>query len=356
MRLNGPLTSVSNHGILKEALTGQEPYPDKTEQRVIVMVTVEKKHPKRPETHIPLKSEHGNTLWSLLTQCWANEPGERPKASEILETLSRLIEAREADKLALAALSQKLRVAVTPAQADAIIDRLVNNGCQDLTDKRTLPRPVPIQMRRGKFTVFCENLRDGTRVAIKTELAWGETKEADKIKRAAQELCAWSQTHHPHILPLLGFMLDYEGIQIVSPWIEYGALPGYLEKHSSSYTLRCKMSACVCRGVDYLHHVGIIHGGITAGCVLVTDKGIPVIAGFATTALQPDTLQIAGPTLRIPAQWAAPELLNGATTRSKEADIYALGMTILVISPVPPKNLSDQPSRKQLPAKDLSMT
>ncbi|KAG8736308.1 hypothetical protein FRC10_009470, partial [Ceratobasidium sp. 414] len=51
------------------------------------MVMVLKEPPARPEAHIPSGSRHGDALWLLLKRCWANEPEERPKASEVAEIM-----------------------------------------------------------------------------------------------------------------------------------------------------------------------------------------------------------------------------------------------------------------------------
>ncbi|KAG9077219.1 hypothetical protein FS749_010919, partial [Ceratobasidium sp. UAMH 11750] len=66
-----------------ETFTGQVPYSDKSDLRVITTVMVLKEPPTRPEAHIPSDSRNGDALWSLLKRCWANEPRERPKASDV---------------------------------------------------------------------------------------------------------------------------------------------------------------------------------------------------------------------------------------------------------------------------------
>ncbi|KAG8706986.1 putative actin patch assembly and actin polymerization protein [Ceratobasidium sp. 394] len=46
-----------------------------------------KEPPTRPEAHIPSDSRNGDALWSLLKRCWANEPRERPKASDVAKIM-----------------------------------------------------------------------------------------------------------------------------------------------------------------------------------------------------------------------------------------------------------------------------
>ncbi|KAG8721447.1 hypothetical protein FRC09_007871 [Ceratobasidium sp. 395] len=75
-----------------EAFTGQVPYPDKSEHRVMILVMIQKVPPERPETHIPPGDKRGDALWSLLLRCWANEPGERPNASEVAKTIRGFVD------------------------------------------------------------------------------------------------------------------------------------------------------------------------------------------------------------------------------------------------------------------------
>lgn len=68
----------------QETITGNLPYHDIAHELAVIMaIAIKKKLPERPDTHIPADSEHGDTLWSLLTECWLYEPGHRPSAAEV---------------------------------------------------------------------------------------------------------------------------------------------------------------------------------------------------------------------------------------------------------------------------------
>ncbi|QRW03211.1 phytosulfokine receptor 1 [Ceratobasidium sp. AG-Ba] len=93
---------------------------------------------------------------------------------------------------------------------------------------------------------------------------------------------------------------------------------------------RCKLLIGISRGVAYLHKNGAIHGDIKSGNVLVSREGIPKLADFGCTQLKKETLQFTTTTTSaLSIRWAAPEVLSGNVVRSKEADVYALGMTLL---------------------------
>ncbi|KAG9089131.1 hypothetical protein FS749_001594 [Ceratobasidium sp. UAMH 11750] len=118
---------------------------------------------------------------------------------------------------------------------------------------------------------------------------------------------------------------------MVSLWVENGSLPSYLDKHLG--VDRCSMSAQVCRGLEYLHDIGMVHGDLKGQNILVSDNGTPMITDFGNAVLQQGTLMFTE-TKHAPQftpRWTAPELMEEDGIRqSQEADVYALGMTILV--------------------------
>lgn len=68
----------------QETITGNMPYHElERDHAVIAAILFKKNPPKRPEMHIPTNSAHGDTLWSLLINCWTYEPGGRPSAAEV---------------------------------------------------------------------------------------------------------------------------------------------------------------------------------------------------------------------------------------------------------------------------------
>ncbi|CAE6436689.1 unnamed protein product [Rhizoctonia solani] len=64
-----------------EVITGKLPYDGKGDLAVFKLVS-HKKHPERPEEHIPTGSRDGNKIWRLLKKCWAYEPAKRPSAAK----------------------------------------------------------------------------------------------------------------------------------------------------------------------------------------------------------------------------------------------------------------------------------
>ncbi|KAG8780197.1 hypothetical protein FRC12_023348 [Ceratobasidium sp. 428] len=76
--------------LLQEALTGNIPFPDKQDHRVVSSVMVERSQPKRPEATIPTGSKDGDKMWSLLQWCWEYEPEKRPSAVEVNKIIAEI--------------------------------------------------------------------------------------------------------------------------------------------------------------------------------------------------------------------------------------------------------------------------
>ncbi|KAG8774874.1 hypothetical protein FRC12_001782 [Ceratobasidium sp. 428] len=109
---------------------------------------------------------------------------------------------------------------------------------------------------------------------------------------------------------------------MISPWMDNGNLLGYLKLNPT--VQRSKLLIEISSGVAYLHELG-------AGNVLISREGVAKLADFGCTRLKKNTLHFTTTTDSpgFSTRWAAPEILSGDQMRSKEADIYALGMTLL---------------------------
>ncbi|QRW03221.1 mitogen activated protein kinase kinase kinase [Ceratobasidium sp. AG-Ba] len=135
----------------------------------------------------------------------------------------------------------------------------------------------------------------------------------------------------------------------------------------------------ISEGVTYLHEQDVIHGDIKGANILISDDGIPRLTDFGSTQLKKGTLSFTTTTSenKFSARWAiastivyddnlfkAPEILDGSAENSKEADTYALGMTILEVftSSVPFSNIKGELAviasviRKNIPERPRKLT
>ncbi|KAG9124470.1 hypothetical protein FRC07_011528 [Ceratobasidium sp. 392] len=72
-----------------EIMTGKVPFPEKHE-RAVYRAIKEQVLPSRPQESIPLGSRDGDTLWQLITDCWAYEPAKRPPITKVASIMSNL--------------------------------------------------------------------------------------------------------------------------------------------------------------------------------------------------------------------------------------------------------------------------
>ncbi|CUA73042.1 Serine/threonine-protein kinase B-raf [Rhizoctonia solani] len=221
-------------------------------------------------------------------------------------------------------------------ETSEIVARLADHGCQDVTALLDVSTASTWPISRGGFgDIYTARLHDSTKVAIKTTRMYvnSSTEGTTHLKHAAQELHTWAKCNHPHVLKLLGLAIFRDQIGMISPWMKNGSLPAYLSKTPDIN--RYMISVQVSEGLAYLHANGIVHGDLKGMNILVSDEGAPVLTDFGNAVVSKRSLQFTTTTTKycVSLRWTAPELLDSdqKSTCSREADIYALGMTILEI-------------------------
>ncbi|CAE6348824.1 unnamed protein product [Rhizoctonia solani] len=227
-----------------------------------------------------------------------------------------------------------------------VLMHLSRHGCEDITLKLDESKCSEHALSNGGFgDIFRGALRDGTRVGIKRlRLQLNSAGDKEKqLKHAARELYIWSKCEHPNILPLIGMTQFRNQISMVSPWMEHGTLSNFLSRRPQLN--RCTMCVQIAEGVSYLHAQGIVHGDIKGSNILISHDFVPKLTDFGNSWFNETTqsLQFSETTSdpSMTARWAAPEVVEGDIKSSVEADVYALGMTILEIisGSVPYENL-----------------
>ncbi|KAL5633734.1 hypothetical protein ACGC1H_005815 [Rhizoctonia solani] len=101
----------------------------------------------------------------------------------------------------------------------------------------------------------------GMRVAIKIRRSVPNSLDYDQ--QIASHIYKWSKCEHRNVLKLLGFAMFHGRIGLVLPWAGKGTVMDYFRDHPS-VGLRERFDKCaeICRGVEYLHSIGIVHGDI----------------------------------------------------------------------------------------------
>ncbi|KAG8727811.1 hypothetical protein FRC12_022204, partial [Ceratobasidium sp. 428] len=212
---------------------------------------------------------------------------------------------------------------------DDVISHLVSHGCADVTEKLDPGRCEMHPVAGGGFSdIYRGILVGGTKVAIKyPRLFSNRDEQGPKISKSiAREIYAWSKLKHPNVIELIGFSTFRDRISIVSPWMENGTLPAYISKNPQAD--RFELCVQICAGLAYLHISEMVHGDVKGLNVLISERGMAKLADFGNIQLKQHTLEFTGTTSgsKISVRWAPPELLNGDSTCTKPADIFALGM------------------------------
>ncbi|CCO35096.1 Proto-oncogene tyrosine-protein kinase ROS [Rhizoctonia solani AG-1 IB] len=73
-----------------EVLTGSQPYAGIDALTALENI-ISGKLPERPEKYLPSGSKPADLLWSLLNDCWAYDPQQRPAAAKVQDKLGSLV-------------------------------------------------------------------------------------------------------------------------------------------------------------------------------------------------------------------------------------------------------------------------
>ncbi|KAG8784904.1 hypothetical protein FRC12_018163 [Ceratobasidium sp. 428] len=224
--------------------------------------------------------------------------------------------------------------------APAIIAILVSRRCRDITGQLDLGKCGRCPVDGGGFgDIYQGALIGGEKIAIKCARVFVQQDDIDGrkgLKRTARELDIWSHFEHENVLKLLGLALFRDKMAMISPWMDQGTLLQYLKRKPA--VDRCQLCIDISEGVAYLHQNDTIHGDIKSANVLISAEGVAKLTDFGCTKLKTNTLCFTATTSgqSLSTRWAliillkAPERLRGGLC-SKEADVYALGMTLLEV-------------------------
>ncbi|QRV91868.1 Tyrosine kinase specific for activated [Ceratobasidium sp. AG-Ba] len=150
------------------------------------------------------------------------------------------------------------------------------------------------------------------------------------VKRTTRELNVWSKLKHKNVLGLSGMALFQGCLAMVSPWMAYGSVNSVLRKWPEMNRLPWCLQ--LARAIEYLHEENVVHGDIKGDNLVMDQDGTIKLTDFGLSIMDEAVFQFSqtdpgGGTTR----WMAPELFGDGPQRSRETDIYAMGMTILEI-------------------------
>ncbi|KAF8337386.1 uncharacterized protein EI90DRAFT_2645256 [Cantharellus anzutake] len=162
-------------------------------------------------------------------------------------------------------------------------------------------------------------------ISVSDDNRWGKF-----VRRLNREIRVWRGLDHPNVVTLYGWASELARgsirVSLISTWCDGGNVREYLRQHPTAN--RQALIRDVCRGLEYLHSNGIIHGDIKPdNIVMMEATGVAKLCDFGLSSLLND-LSIYGPsssaagTLR----YVSPELFSGGK-RNEASDIWAFGCT-----------------------------
>ncbi|CUA73319.1 Cyclin-dependent kinase G1 [Arabidopsis thaliana] [Rhizoctonia solani] len=217
---------------------------------------------------------------------------------------------------------------------DDIIKSLADHGCEDVTRELSVESFPEYPMSTGGYAdIYKVDLPNGRRLAVKYIRFKIHTgiDEREYLERVAHELYVWSQCRHQNVAELIGVARFRDQLAMVSPWLENGDLNRFISRNPQ--VDRYALCIQVADGVAYIHGQGVVHGDLKGANILVSACGAIKICDFGNAKVAEHSLQLhieakeCGMSLR----WTAPEILEETTETTAEADIFALGMTILEV-------------------------
>ncbi|EIW80808.1 kinase-like protein, partial [Coniophora puteana RWD-64-598 SS2] len=147
----------------------------------------------------------------------------------------------------------------------------------------------------------------------------------------ASEVTVWSHLCHPNILPFNGVLQQEKILCIVSPYLKYGNVRGYLSNNPGAD--RTLLALDVAQALEFLHgwEPPIVHTDVKGYNILVSDseRACLIDFGFATAkdTILPHVTSTMESTRSAP--WTAPEILEGDnvghSAYTAESDMYAFG-------------------------------
>ncbi|XP_070178286.1 tyrosine-protein kinase receptor Tie-1-like [Littorina saxatilis] len=189
-------------------------------------------------------------------------------------------------------------------------------------------------LTRGKFAnIYKARLKTGSGPSriVAAKMLKPAYKEDDMLKMTAKiNFFATQLGDHPNVLAFVGAVLDNKnwGPVLATELCQGGQMDKWLVSHKGQVeadtldTLR-DFAAGITNGMAYLAGKQILHRRLAARNVLLTDKLQVKVAGFGPQEKEVDEKK----QTRIPAKWAAPEILRDER-HTEKSDVWSYGVVL----------------------------
>lgn len=173
----------------------------------------------------------------------------------------------------------------------------------------------------------------GMEVAVKTLRTKGLFEDAKELKGFKKEVRIMRNLRHPNILEFLGVCLEPCKMCIVTEFLAKGSVEDLLEKMEKSgkrfSTKRIvAMALDICRGLNWLHHKGIIHRDLKTGNLLIDKHGKIKLGDFGLSHVKKTHMNNTGFYGACgTACYMAPEVLK-KNSYDVMADVFSFGICL----------------------------
>ncbi|KZT74067.1 kinase-like protein [Daedalea quercina L-15889] len=214
----------------------------------------------------------------------------------------------------------------------------------DIPDSLVLPRSSIVlkshhnrpEERGGFADIYLGQWGDHV-VGIKAFRIPGHGDALDITKKnIAKEATLWRRLVHPNVVPFYGIDYEHFDFSMICKWMPNGHIMSFLSNHPDA--IRPQLILDVARGLEYLHsdHVGIVHGDLKGGNVLVDEHNRACLSdfGLSTVMYDCDTLNTVTQMSNFSStiRWMPPEILDPeryglkSASPSREGDVYSFSM------------------------------
>ncbi|KAF9647362.1 kinase-like protein [Thelephora ganbajun] len=171
-------------------------------------------------------------------------------------------------------------------------------------------------------------------VSIKVLSRYTTDDEEGIKRRLCREAVIWKRMSHPNILPLIGITLSKE-LAVISPWMENENVLAYLKENHKANPVKLLEESVT--GLQYLHGIGLVHGGLQGRHILVTDDGHACLANVGHASInreRGDSVFLSQMSMACDVgdgRYSPPEYFTdeyASMHSTKQGDIYSMGMTI----------------------------
>ncbi|CAE6508013.1 unnamed protein product [Rhizoctonia solani] len=289
--------------------------------------------PPRPINTIPVNNA-GDVVWDILSKCWSINPETRPSANHVCHVMNTVYQSP--DGVAPKPLRLVVREDTTVQDLVAHFEKQGLINYTGFLDPSVIVSSI-LAADTALANVYRVEMYYHVPVAVKCVKHITPYK---RLKRAARELDCWLSHQHDNVLPLFGFAVIGEDLAMISPWMNNGCVTDYVASHPTCD--RHGLCTQLAQAIAYLHEYNVVHGDIKGPNVLISDRGTVQVTDFGVSIVDHQEIEFSiTASGRGTQRWQesglpykrrmySDSVKDGDS--SKEADVYALGMTMIVSS------------------------